>query len=87
MTPECAEIIKERTFCIYLKASVDTLAKNLEGESEGRPMLQSSAPIHERIEELMSLRAATYESTAHMTIATDNRTVEDVAQSIVQSMR
>lgn len=87
MTPECAEIVRERTFCIYLKASVGTLVKNLDGASEGRPMLHSSVPINERIEELMSLRAVTYESTAHMTIVTDGRTVEDVAQSIVQSMR
>ncbi len=43
MTSECAELIHEHTYCIYLRASVDTLVSNLEGEAAGRPMLQSPA--------------------------------------------
>lgn len=38
-TPECAEMIHRNTFCIYLKAEIDTLLHNLEGNCEGRPML------------------------------------------------
>ncbi len=43
MTPECAEMVKSETLCIYLRASVGTLVRNLEGEAAGRPMLQSDS--------------------------------------------
>ncbi len=38
-TPECADLVSARTFCIYLKASPATLLAHLEHESAGRPML------------------------------------------------
>ncbi len=38
-SPECAELVAEHTFCIYLKASADTLFSRLENEAAGRPML------------------------------------------------
>ena len=43
MTPECAELVRENTTCIYLRASVDTLASRLASEAEGRPLLN---PAH-----------------------------------------
>ena len=41
MTPECAELVRENTVCIYLRASVDTLMQHLESKSAGRPLLQA----------------------------------------------
>ena len=41
MTKECAEIVKERTVCIYLKASIETLLEHLEGQTGNRPLLHS----------------------------------------------
>ena len=41
MTPECAELVRENTVCIYLRASVDTLMQHLASESAGRPLLQA----------------------------------------------
>mgnify|MGYP002516024288 FL=1 len=38
-TPECADLVSARTFCIYLKASPATLLAHLEHESTNRPML------------------------------------------------
>ena len=80
MTKECAEIVRERTLCVYLRASVKTLAEHLEGEAEGRPMLAGN--VRERITELMAQRGATYESTAHIIIDIDGKSVEEVALSI-----
>lgn len=40
-TPECAVLVHERTFCIYLRASIDTLVENLRDGISGRPMLSS----------------------------------------------
>ena len=81
MTPECAEIVREKTHCIYLRTSVDTLVSHLENEAAGRPMLQG-ASLRSRIEELMALRSSTYEATAHDVIDTDSKTVEEVAAEI-----
>lgn len=41
-TPECAELVAERTFCIYLKTSADELFRRLESESATRPVLNSN---------------------------------------------
>ena len=84
MTKECAEIVRERTVCVYLRASVETLAEHLEGETEGRPML--AGDVRKRITELMAQRAATYESTAHIIIDIDGKSVEAVAQAIIDSL-
>ena len=94
MTPECAEIVREQTLCIYLKASVETLVKHLSaGEAEGRPMLHGGchserpegdeeSALRARIEGLMAIRSETYEKTAHMVIDTDGKNVEEIAAEI-----
>ena len=84
MTRECAEIVRERTMCVYLRATVETLAEHLEGETQGRPML--SGNVHERISELMAQRAATYESTAHVIIDIDGKSVDEVTHAIIDSL-
>jgi shikimate kinase len=81
MTPECAELVKEKTTCIYLKASIETLIRHLETEASGRPMLQGDS-LRSRIEELMSIRSETYETTAHITIETDGKSIEAIAEEI-----
>ena len=79
MTKECAEIVREQTLCIYLKASVETLMEHLSGgEAAGRPMLQGDS-LRTRIEGLMDLRAETYEKTAHIIIDTDGKSIEEIA--------
>ena len=81
MTARCAEIVHKETLCIYLKASVETLMSHLEGETDGRPLLSGQA-LRSRIENLMVLRAATYEKTAHIVIDTDGKSIEAVASEI-----
>lgn len=81
MTPECAELVKEKTTCIYLKASIETLIRHLETEASGRPMLLGDS-LRSRIEELMSIRSETYETTAHITIETDGKSIEAIAEEI-----
>ena len=86
MTPECSEIVKERSVCIYLKASIDTLVRHLETEASGRPMLQGTS-LRSRIEELMNIRTETYESIAHITIETDGKSVEAIAEEIINRLQ
>ena len=84
MTRECAQIVRERTLCVYLRASVQTLTEHLEGETQGRPML--SGNVQERISELMAQRAATYEGIAHIIIDIDGKSADEVAQAIIDSL-
>ena len=85
MTPECAEIVRKRTTCIYLRASIGTLISHLEGEAEGRPMLKGES-LRTRIEELMDLRSATYEKAAHIIIDTDGKSIEALASEIADTI-
>ena len=82
MTKECADIVHEMTICIYLRATVDTLVANLNDETEGRPMLKSEDGLEARIKELMSMRAETYERTAHIIIDTDGKSIEEIAEAV-----
>ena len=85
MTPECAEMVREHTLCVYLRASVDTLVSHLEGESSGRPILQGN--LRQRIEDLMARRSSTYENTAHVIIDTDGKSIETIASEIISLLR
>ena len=98
MTPECADIVKERACCVYLRASAETLLEHLSGEADGRPMLANTSPaesstslrgaerrgnpLHERITSLLAQRSATYEKTAHVIIDTDGKSIETIASEI-----
>ena len=86
MTPKCGRIVHEKTLCIYLRASVETLVNNLKDESEGRPMLASGTSLHDRIAELLTLRESTYESTAHIIIDTNGKTIDEIAADIIKSI-
>ena len=80
---KAAEVAEDITVIkSYLKASADTLVENLKNESDRRPMLRSSSSLRDRIEELMALRSAIYESTAHVIIDTDGKTINDIADAI-----
>ena len=102
MTPDCAHMIQERTCCIYLRATVNTLVQRLRNEAADRPMLRTRTPdpgtepcptpadadiaLRERISSLLAQRSATYESVAHHIIDVDGLSVEDVARSILSTI-
>ena len=89
MTRECEDIVREKTLCVYLKASVETLLEHLAGEAEGRPMLRAekSGELRERIENLMTIRSATYERTAHIIIDTDGKSIDEIAMEIMEAIQ
>ena len=84
MTQECAEIVHENTLCFYLRASVETLVRNLSDQADSRPMLAGN--LMDRIHELMALRSETYERTAHVIIDTDGKSVEEIAVEICRTL-
>jgi shikimate kinase len=98
MTEECRDIVREKTVCVYMKATVETLMEHLEGQTEGRPMLSGesssgrqngtdNSALRARIEELMERRSAVYEDTAHHIIVTDGMPVGQVGMKIRETLK
>ena len=82
--PASAKLVHEKTLCIYLRATVDTLVENLTISPGDRPMLDG-APLAERIQTLMVQRASIYESAAHVIIDIDGLSTENIVDEIIIS--
>ena len=77
--PASAALLREKTVCIYLRASLETLLGRLEGETAGRPLADAS------LADRLAARAPIYEETAHVIIDTDGLTPDEVADEIIIS--
>lgn len=68
---------------VFLRASLDTLARRLKVDGT-RPLLQTSTEsLRERLEKLMAERAPVYEHVADYIVDVDNKTPEEIAAEIV----
>ena len=79
LAPASATLVHEKTVCIYLRATLDTLLERLAGESAGRPL--ADACLAERL----AAREPLYEKTAHAIIDTDGLSPEEVSDEIIIS--
>ena len=79
LAPASAMLVHEKTVCIYLRATLDTLLSRLEGETAGRPLADAS------LAERLAAREPLYEKTAHVTIDTDGLSPEEVSDEIIIS--
>ena len=70
-TEACRRMVRRKTKCFYLKASIDTLVSNLEQWPGDRPMLRGRNGLRARVKELMASRGPIYEETAHHVINVD----------------
>ena len=85
-TERCRQLLHGRSVCIYLKASEDTLVRNLSGQADGRPMLEGAhdeATLRARIKSLMARRSSIYEAAATHTIQVDALSPDSIAASIL----
>ena len=85
-TEACRRMIRRDTTCFYLKASVETLVRNLETWPGDRPMLKGGKSLRSRVEELMATRSPIYEKTAHHIINVDGDDYLAAAVDIVTLM-
>ena len=97
---ECRQLVRQHTDCFYLRATTGTLLDNLEGHSDGRPMLSSAQPVEatsteasserealrHRIESLMQTRSPQYIATAHHIIDIDGLTFAQIAALIKETV-
>ena len=79
LAPASATLVHEKTVCIYLRATLDTLLSRLAGESAGRPLADAS------LAERLAAREPLYEKTAHVVIDTDGLSPEEVSDEIIIS--
>ena len=79
LAPASAVLLQEKTVCIYLRATLDTLLARLEGETAGRPLADDA------LAERLASREPIYEKTAHVIIDTDGLSPDEVADEIIIS--
>ena len=78
-TPASAALLHEKTVCIYLRATLDTLLERLAGETAGRPLADDTLAAR------LAAREPIYEETAHVVIDTDGLSPDEVADEIIIS--
>ena len=79
LAPSSAALLHEKTVCIYLRATLETLLARLEGETAGRPLADAS------LADRLASREPIYEETAHVIIDTDGLSPDEVADEIIIS--
>jgi shikimate kinase len=85
-TEACRRMVRRNSTCFYLKASIDTLVRNLETWPGDRPMLKGGKSLRSRVEELMATRGSIYEKTAHHIINVDSDDYTAAAVDIVTTL-
>lgn len=75
------EYLKQNGIVFYLKTSVNTLLKRLEGDNT-RPLLKTD-DVKKKLENMLEIRGKLYEK-ADVTIETDKLTPEETAKEILR---
>ena len=75
--PGAVALLQEKTLCIYLRASLETLQGRLAGQREGRPL------AGENLSALLSSRLPLYGKAAALTLDTDGFSPEQIADEII----
>ena len=79
LAPASAALLREKTVCIYLRATLDTLLQRLAGETAGRPLADDAMGAR------LAEREPIYEETANVVIDTDGLSPDEVADEIIIS--
>ena len=82
------DLIKRRTFCIYLKASLETITERLVKAKKTRPLVKekSDSELRLHIAQLFDQRKTGYESAADLTISVDNTNIRQILSEIMSSI-
>ena len=79
LAPASAVLLRDKTVCIYLRATLETLLARLEGETAGRPLADDA------LADRLVSRTPIYEKTAHVIVDTDGLSPDEVADEIIIS--
>ena len=78
-------VLAERGIVVYLETSIEQQMERTR-HARHRPLLNDTDP-EEKLKELMLRRAALYAEIAHVTVSTDARKVQLVAEEVHQELR
>jgi len=78
------DILRSFDHVIYLRTSVDTLCRRLEGDIH-RPLLQDGDP-KQKLENLLVMRQHLYQAVASQTVETDTLAPEEVAGKVCENI-
>jgi shikimate kinase len=78
-------VLAERGVVVYLATSIDQQIERTR-HARHRPLLNDTSP-EERLKELMQRRATMYAEIADLTVSTDGRRVQLVAEEILHELR
>ena len=83
---ENVEALKPNSLIFWLTATVTTIARRIADDAQ-RPALTAGRTFVEEIEEVLTERTPKYQAAAHHTIATDDRSPEEIASEILTIVR
>lgn len=83
--PGNTELLRDLGTVIYLKTSRSTIKNRLQGDSS-RPLLLGPEG-ESRLEQLYSLREPIYKSASHLIITTDDKSIDEIVQNILEHRR
>ena len=84
--PGAAALLRDKTLCVWLQASVEALTERLSTEASTRPLLAGEMPLSERLATLLEARGPLYEQAAQIVLDTDGATPEELADEIIISV-
>jgi len=85
LRPQNVEVLKRSGTLFWLTASVETIKRRIGGDTQ-RPSLTGTKSFMDEIREVLEERTPKYQAAADHTIATDGRTAETVAQTILSHL-
>jgi shikimate kinase len=78
------EVLQENGKIVFLRATLDTLAKRLNVDGE-RPLLQTSTEnLRDRLARLLKERSPIYEHVVEYIVDVDGKTPEEIAKEVVE---
>ena len=79
------KLIKENTFCIYLKANEITLQNRISKSHKSRPLMKNltSVQMTEKISDMLSVRETGYLDVSKAVVDVDNLTISEVVGKII----
>ena len=89
LDPTRRRLLRERCRVVWLEVSSDVAAMRVASAgadpARTRPLL-AGAPPRERLERLLAERSPLYAEAAHVRVATDGRTPEEVADAVLEAL-
>ena len=86
LRPDNVALLKSNGILFWLTAEVPTISRRIGGDTQ-RPSLTGAKSFVEEIEEVLRERTPKYRAAADHTIATDHKTVADIAEAIQAVVR